>query len=73
MRKAAHLSRGGDRVKGLTVNVGQPENIAGRQASDNALSQFVTDHYPAALPLNRFTACVILKRRNCTPKTSKKD
>jgi porin len=37
------------------------------------LCLFVTDHYPAALPLNRFTACDILKRSNCTPKTPKKD
>ncbi|WP_160292038.1 MULTISPECIES: hypothetical protein [Pseudomonas fluorescens group] len=41
--------------------------------SAKALSQFVTDHYPAALPLKRFTACDNLKRSACTRKTSKKD
>jgi len=40
--------------------------------SAKALSQFVTDHYPAALPLKRFTACDNLKRSACTRKNIKK-
>jgi porin len=44
-----------------------------RCMSAKALCLFVADHYPAALQLNRFTACVKLKRSVHPQKTSKKD
>jgi porin len=43
-----------------------------RCMSAKALCLFVTDHYPAALQLNRFTACVKLKRSVHPQKTPKK-
>ncbi|NHX02518.1 MULTISPECIES: hypothetical protein [Pseudomonas] len=47
--------------------------IAKSCMSAKALCLFVTDHYPAALQLNRFTACVKLKRSVYPRKTPKKD
>jgi porin len=46
---------------------------AKRFMSAKALCLFVTDHYPAALQLNRFTVCVNLKRSVYPQKTPKKD
>ncbi|WP_414892736.1 hypothetical protein [Pseudomonas serboccidentalis] len=47
--------------------------IAKSCMSTKPLCLFVTDHYPAALRLNRFTACVKLKRSVYPQKTPKKD